>query len=598
MKYCPECGTAAQNSEIFCSECGERFPSKKINLNLSNTFAKIASTILTTSKKIIAKAKSDESKASIKKLTKNKKVVATVCSLATLLLFVIIGSLFINQTYSPKSVVKTFKNAILKNDINALNKILYSRDSNLEITDGALEYLINYFNSNNREFDETLTYLQNDITNYKEISYEGSQALLDIDEVFALTIKEKNWFFTKYGITIKPVYISISSNYLNSNIFINDKDYQIIDGYADSILVGPLLPSNYTITLKSKDLFDQDISETINVNPSSLDELYYLETYPLEFFTEYSTISIDSNVPEATIFVNGNNTGIQVQDTYDDFGPLNSNDKIYLSININGTTYKTEEKYAFTYYGSLTLNFAYSDYYKIAEYIEKNPNAFNNNSISETTDSDSIEISSIAQKYIDKYSSRDYIIPSSDTVELDFKALNEYTSEELFLARNEILARHGYVDSSHPNLVSYFKSKSWYQENSSFIDSELSEVETYNYNLIKSIEFLKSSYSTYPSISSDYVFANSDTIELTASQVSSLNNWELIVARNEIYARYGLHFSTKELLEHFKSKSWFTIDSSVNNNVELNSIEYKNVTTILNEENRRMESSINHDLGE
>ena len=96
----------------------------------------------------------------------------------------------------------------------------------------------------------------------------------------------------------------------------------------------------------------------------------------------------------------------------------------------------------------------------------------------------------------------------------------------------------------------------------------------------------------------DYVFANSDTVELTAGQVSSVNDWELIVARNEIFARYGLHFSTKELLEHFKGKSWFTIDSSVGNDVELNSIEYKNVTTILDEENRRIEKAANHDLGE
>lgn len=598
MKYCPECGTGAQDSEIFCSECGERFSNKRTPINFSSITANVFSTIISTSKKIITKIKSDESKETINKIIKNKKIVTVGLALTALLALIIIGSIIITASYSPKKIIKSFQNAIINNDVNKLETLYWSNHKNLEVNTDSLQFIIDYLNSSTNEFDNTLDDLYNDIDSIKLLSYEGSQALLDFDEIFALTIKEKNWFFTKYGITIKPLYFDISSNYLNSDIYINDKDYSTIEDYESSTLIGPFLPNKFTITLKSKNLFSEDITETININPTTLEELYYYEDYPLEFFTEYSTISIDSNVPEATIFVNGKNTGIQVQDTYDDFGPLNSNDKIYLSININGTTYKTEEKYAFTYYGSLTLNFAYSDYYKIAEYIEKNPNAFNNNSISETTDSDSTQISSIAQKYIDKYSSRDYIILNSDTVELDFKTLNEYTSEELFIARNEILARHGYIDSSHPNLISYFKSKSWYQENSSFIDSELSEVETYNYNLIKSIEFLKSSYSTYPSISSDYVFANSDTIELTASQVSSLNNWELIVARNEIYARYGLHFSTKELLEHFKSKSWFTIDSSVNNNVELNSIEYKNVTTILNEENRRMENVTNHDLGE
>ena len=591
MKYCSECGHSTQNSQNFCSECGARFNNK-------STFSDIISSVLKKTKNLIEVLKSEKSRTAIKKALKNKKVIFSLVFITSILIFSTVGLSIISSKSNPKNTVKKFQDAIINNDAAKLQDVLYSNDKKLTITEDSLEFILEYLNSNNQIFNSVLENLYLDVEYADSISYEGAQSLLDFNEIFALTIKEKNLFFTKYGITIKPIYINISSNYLNSDILINENLYSSIDDYQDSTLIGPLLPGKFSITLKSKDLFDEEITETININPASLEEYYSLEEYPLEFFSDYSTLSLDSNIPEATVFVNGKNTGIQVKDAYENFGPISSYDKIYFAVNINGTNYKTEESYANSYYGSLTLNFTYSDYKTISQYLAKNPNALTNSSNSTDSTSSNLEVSSVAKKYIDKYSSRDYIIPESNTTKLDFKGLNPYTSEELSIARNEILARHGYVDSSYPNFVSYFNSKSWYKANPSYTESDLSEIETYNYDLIKSIEFLKRAYESCSSISANYVLPNSNSLELTSSEVARLNDWELVVARNEIFARYGLEFSTKELLEHFKSKSWFVIDPSVGNDLALSAVENKNVAIILEEEKKRENSTLNHDLGE
>ena len=41
------------------------------------------------------------------------------------------------------------------------------------------------------------------------------------------------------------------------------------------------------------------------------------------------------------------------------------------------------------------------------------------------------------------------------------------------------------------------------------------------------------------------------------SEVSGLSDWQLLIARNEIYARHGLGFKDESLREYFQSKSWY-----------------------------------------
>lgn len=88
------------------------------------------------------------------------------------------------------------------------------------------------------------------------------------------------------------------------------------------------------------------------------------------------------------------------------------------------------------------------------------------------------------------------------------------------------------------------------------------------------------------STDSEYIIADSSTRYLTNSDLSSLSEWEIRVARNEIYARHGRIFKTKEISSYFEGKSWYTpsIPADQFNNSYLNSIEIENLKFITNYE--------------
>ena len=84
----------------------------------------------------------------------------------------------------------------------------------------------------------------------------------------------------------------------------------------------------------------------------------------------------------------------------------------------------------------------------------------------------------------------------------------------------------------------------------------------------------------------DYILPQSSTEVLTEEDIEGLSAEELLLARNEIYARHGRKFSTPEIQAYFDSKSWYNgtispedFDASV-----LNSTERANVSFIKSHE--------------
>lgn len=95
---------------------------------------------------------------------------------------------------------------------------------------------------------------------------------------------------------------------------------------------------------------------------------------------------------------------------------------------------------------------------------------------------------------------KEYILPYSDKKPITKNDLKNLSKKQLQLARNEIFARHGYVFGEP--FKSYFKSKSWYKEDSSFTGEpkQLSPLERHNIKTILIQEGLKFA----PGYDSDY----------------------------------------------------------------------------------------------
>lgn len=85
----------------------------------------------------------------------------------------------------------------------------------------------------------------------------------------------------------------------------------------------------------------------------------------------------------------------------------------------------------------------------------------------------------------------------------------------------------------------------------------------------------------------DYIFPNSSTTYLTRADLAGLSQEQLRLARNEIYARHGRKFKTKELQDYFNSKSWYTgtIESNAFKDDYLNAYEKENIKLIQSLEN-------------
>jgi len=95
--------------------------------------------------------------------------------------------------------------------------------------------------------------------------------------------------------------------------------------------------------------------------------------------------------------------------------------------------------------------------------------------------------------------------------------------------------------------------------------------------------------STQTTITGDYVLADSSSRVYSAAELDALSNYQLWIARNEIYARHGRKFNNSELQTYFNGKSWYngTIAADSFNESVLSRVEQQNVDAILAEEASR-----------
>lgn len=184
-----------------------------------------------------------------------------------------------------------------------------------------------------------------------------------------------------------------------------------------------------------------------------------------------------------------------------------------------------------------------------------------------------------------------YIIKDGSTRLLKQSEMNKYTSDDLLLARNEIYARHGQT-FAEDRLQTYFNNKTWYKPNKTGII--LSAIEQSNIDLIEQAEAVKLASKRYRI--TNYMFPSVLTYtsveKVNIQDLTVLNPWELIIARNEIYARHGMKFELKELQDYFNAKSWYKVNNNFKNS-DLSVVENSNVQLIQNEEKTRIDPLLN-----
>ena len=156
-----------------------------------------------------------------------------------------------------------------------------------------------------------------------------------------------------------------------------------------------------------------------------------------------------------------------------------------------------------------------------------------------------------------------FIIPDSSNRRLTRSELAPLGLELLYIARNEIVARHGY-DFSTPLLQNYFGMQPWYQRVPGKKSYNMNPTESRNAELIKEIEIKKGGpFIRYVddidtnSVDPD-IFPYSSSRVLSRTAVESLSLPQLSIARNEIFARHGYPFRSAILADYFSLKPYYT----------------------------------------
>jgi len=181
----------------------------------------------------------------------------------------------------------------------------------------------------------------------------------------------------------------------------------------------------------------------------------------------------------------------------------------------------------------------------------------------------------------------EFVIPDSDRRELSRAELERLGLQQLYLARNEIFARHGY-DFSSAFLRGYFGSRSWYRRRPGFQSPEISDLEAANAQLILQVEEDKGG----PFINANQampgegdvgaapdVFPYSSERSIPRAVLQNLTPQQLSIARNEIYARHGYPFQSRVLQNHFAKKPYYYRDSNATD-PDFNDVESHNLWLI------------------
>lgn len=186
------------------------------------------------------------------------------------------------------------------------------------------------------------------------------------------------------------------------------------------------------------------------------------------------------------------------------------------------------------------------------------------------------------EQYLTEYPT--YILSDSDSSYKCWTDVENLSEEALFLALQEIYARHG-AAFDDPALQAYFAARSWYSQSSQ--EYALNDYEAANVTLLETqIAIRKGTLDTannpYLKYTEDYLLSESGSRLLTEGELLNLPKSKLTAARNEIFARHGYIFSSEELRVYFYTKAWYvpSVQGDDFDSGTLSKQEHQNITLL------------------
>ncbi|MCA0172853.1 zinc ribbon domain-containing protein [Bacillus sp. RAR_GA_16] len=221
------------------------------------------------------------------------------------ILLVLIGSfLTLKWITSPERAVERFKDALLKEDYEAIGKFI--PDTNPLLSQ---EAELASFVSLLKEHPDQRRLLIQDLERQAR-SLSDHMLIKPNENLFLqMTVMEDGkafFLFKDYVITSSPIYVEVGTQFNKTSLFINKEESGTIG--EDGKKIGPFLPGSYQFeTVLENEGYTMRGEAEVELAPSE-------ETVQVDLPVNGAFVMPDSNYEDARLFINGKDTGIAIGD--------------------------------------------------------------------------------------------------------------------------------------------------------------------------------------------------------------------------------------------------------------------------------------------
>ncbi|MGH0540402.1 TcaA 3rd/4th domain-containing protein [Bacillus cereus] len=380
-----------------------------------------------------------------KKMSNGTKLGIT---LLTIIAVVIVGLyLYGSSYYKQAAQVDRIITILQERDGEKLAKIVTADDPSVIVTRESLTPLFSYIKESPSYVSELKEYLRR--------SEKQGSGIERTD--FSLTKDGKYFFlFDRYKLKAKTYYTTLLTNEKGVALKMNGKEIDKSDDKKFEKQYGPFLPGIQVFQSEYKnDYVKLSREEKVVLMKQGQNNV----TIDLTLQGQY--ITVQTNAPGATLYVNQKPVTALAGEEIT-WGPVATDGSATIYLERNGENGRETTKVeTVTVLSNYNLPFQKKSAEKTVVYNVTPP---------PTTG----------------YVYNGFIFPDSDIRKLTSADLTYLSKEQLKIARNEIYARHGHIFQTK-DMQAYFSKQSWYRENPYFT-GKLTDIESYNAELIKSRE--------------------------------------------------------------------------------------------------------------
>lgn len=228
-----------------------------------------------------------------KEYIKNMSIKAKGIVIVVILAFIVLSTLFVIKLSSndKSELIDKTVVALQKGNVNSLENLI-RLDNGDKLTKEQLEPVIKFYQAD-----------EGRISNLKS-------ALVKSKEIYSMSLEKEDKFVTdNYFIGVSYEEVNIKTNLANTKVLIDGKSNGVINGDKTIKLIAPGI---YDVKLENENKYATlSTSKEIMVTKSENEEININGV----------NISIATNIPSATVYINGSGTGITAND-FKDIGPF------------------------------------------------------------------------------------------------------------------------------------------------------------------------------------------------------------------------------------------------------------------------------------